>query len=97
MAKFQEILNFWFGTSDRPHYGKPRDVWFSKNSEFDQQVKTRFLSDYELAASGKLNNCQDNIKSLQDFELRVADKTSIFIFRKQVKIIHFVVVFFFEF
>ncbi|XWK88796.1 MAG: DUF924 family protein [Phormidium sp.] len=63
MANFQEILNFWFGTPDRSNYGKPRDVWFSKNSEFDQQVKTRFLSDYELAASGKLNYWQDHPES----------------------------------
>lgn len=60
MANFQEILNFWFGTPEQPNYGKPRDVWFSKNLEFDRQVKTKFLSDYELAASGKLNHWQDN-------------------------------------
>ncbi|MFB2896547.1 DUF924 family protein [Aerosakkonemataceae cyanobacterium BLCC-F50] len=59
MANFQEILNFWFGTPDRSNYGKPRNIWFSRNSEFDQLVKTRFLSDYELAASGNLNHWQD--------------------------------------
>lgn len=63
MANFQEILNFWFGTPTQLNYGKPRDVWFSKNSDFDQQVKTRFLSDYELAASGKLNHWQDVAES----------------------------------
>lgn len=63
MANFQEILNFWFGSPDRSNYGKPRAVWFSKNAEFDRQVKTRFLSDYELAASGKLNHWQDRRES----------------------------------
>lgn len=58
MSKYQEILDFWFGAgSDR---GKERKVWFIKDKEFDQEVKTRFLSVYHAAASGKLDSWKDS-------------------------------------
>ena len=52
MSQANEILNFWFGNSTDADYGKPRKVWFSNEAEFDNEIKTRFLKDYEKAALG---------------------------------------------
>lgn len=56
MSQAQEILDFWFGKPDRADYGKPRDFWFTKKPEFDEQVRTRFLKDYQKAAEGYLED-----------------------------------------
>lgn len=55
MPQVNEILDFWFGREDEPDYGKPRQVWFTKKPEFDQEIQTRFRQDYELAAAGQLD------------------------------------------
>ena len=56
MAQTNEILEFWFGKPDELDYGKPRKFWFIKNPEFDQQVRSRFLKDYQQAAAGELDD-----------------------------------------
>lgn len=44
----QEVLDFWFrGTETRKE-------WFQKDAAFDAEIRARFLSLYELAASGRL-------------------------------------------
>lgn len=55
MSKFDEILDFWFGSPDDACYGKQRSFWFTKKPKFDQKLKSRFLSDYEQAAAGQLD------------------------------------------
>lgn len=55
MSRVDEILNFWFGKPDEASYGKERSFWFTKKPEFDQQIKTRFLTDYDYAVAGQLN------------------------------------------
>ncbi len=56
MAKFNDILTFWFDHPDRPgsEYGQQRQVWFTKDPAFDEQIRQQFLADYEQAASGQL-------------------------------------------
>jgi uncharacterized protein (DUF924 family) len=56
MSQVQEILEFWFGKPDQPEYGKNRKVWFTKNPKFDQEVRSRFLSVYQQAAAGQLDD-----------------------------------------
>jgi uncharacterized protein (DUF924 family) len=56
MSQVQEILEFWFGKPDEPEYGKNRKVWFTKNPKFDQEVRSRFLSVYQQAAAGQLDD-----------------------------------------
>ena len=63
MEKFKEILTFWFGEPDHPEYGKPRTVWFMKNPAFDEEIRNRFLSTYELAATNQLDFWQETPKS----------------------------------
>lgn len=40
------VLKFWFGCE--------RKVWFEKNPAFDDDIRQRFLPDYELGAAGML-------------------------------------------
>lgn len=54
----QDILDFWFGMTDNPEYGKPRKFWFAKSEGFDEEVKSRFLATYEQAARGELDHWQ---------------------------------------
>ncbi|HEY9605171.1 MAG TPA: DUF924 family protein [Allocoleopsis sp.] len=60
MSQFQEVLDFWFGKPDEADYGKSRKVWFIKNPDFDEEVRSRFLSDYQKAAAGELDDWKDS-------------------------------------
>jgi uncharacterized protein (DUF924 family) len=51
----EEILRFWFGDPNDPDHEKQKKVWFIQNPAFDQKIKTRFLSYYQLAAENKLD------------------------------------------
>lgn len=63
--KFQQILTFWFGSQNDPEYGKQRQVWFTKNNDFDEEVRNRFLYVYEQAAGGKLDQwCESPLSCL---------------------------------
>lgn len=59
MSQAKEILDFWFGNPDQPGFGKPRDFWFKKTPEFDEELRTRFLKDYQKAAGGYLDEWID--------------------------------------
>jgi uncharacterized protein (DUF924 family) len=52
MVQYEEILKFWFGSCDEADYGKPRQFWFNPDPQFDREVRNRFQTYYELAASG---------------------------------------------
>ncbi|NJK74674.1 MAG: DUF924 domain-containing protein [Richelia sp. CSU_2_1] len=56
----REILDFWFDKADSPEFGKSQKKWFEKNLDFDSEVRSRFLSQYELAVSGQLDAWQDS-------------------------------------
>ncbi|BAY36620.1 hypothetical protein NIES2111_09470 [Nostoc sp. NIES-2111] len=56
MSPAQDILHFWFGHPDEPNYGKQKSFWFIKNPEVDEELKTRFLKDYQQAAAGDLDD-----------------------------------------
>ena len=60
MSRVAEILAFWFGSPEDANYGKPRKVWFKNNSEFDEQIRSHFFGDYQLAAQGKLENWKES-------------------------------------
>ena len=42
------VLDFWFSP-------RARDLWFVKNPAFDQEIRTRFIADYERVAKGTLD------------------------------------------
>ncbi|NEO97385.1 MAG: DUF924 domain-containing protein [Symploca sp. SIO2E9] len=54
MSRVDEILNFWFGKPEDIDYGKQRQFWFTKNLEFDQQVRLHFLETYQQSVGGEL-------------------------------------------
>jgi uncharacterized protein (DUF924 family) len=60
MAQIEEILRFWFGDSPSNGQGKSRKVWFLKDPNFDQEIRTHFLADYEKAAQGQLEDWQSS-------------------------------------
>ncbi|MBW4636399.1 MAG: DUF924 domain-containing protein [Iphinoe sp. HA4291-MV1] len=67
MSQAKEILDFWFGSPNEPDYGKPKSFWFSKKPEFDEELQIRFLTDYQKAAAGYLDdwmNSPDNCLAL---------------------------------
>ena len=39
MSQADEILEFWFGKPEEAEYGKYRKAWFTKNPEFDDEVR----------------------------------------------------------
>ncbi len=59
MSRSTEILDFWFGKPDDPDYGKYRKMWFTKNLECDQEVRSRFLQTYQQAAAGELDDWKE--------------------------------------
>jgi uncharacterized protein (DUF924 family) len=59
MTRIDEILDFWFAQSKEAEYAQRRKVWFAKNPSFDQAIRTRFQTDYEQAAAGKLMDWQE--------------------------------------
>jgi uncharacterized protein (DUF924 family) len=56
MSQADAILQFWFGKPDEADYGKSRKVWFTKNPEFDDEVRSRFLNVHNQAAAGELDD-----------------------------------------
>ncbi|MEH6546576.1 MAG: DUF924 family protein [Sneathiella sp.] len=52
MDRVQDVLDFWFLPESHPEFGKTRTEWFTKNLEFDMQIKSLFLPDLEAAAAG---------------------------------------------
>ena len=63
MSRVDEILDFWFGQPDQSDYGKQRFFWFNKKPEFDQELRLRFLTDYQQAAAGQLDHWKESPKS----------------------------------
>jgi uncharacterized protein (DUF924 family) len=58
-----DILTFWFGPRDQHEWGQPRQVWFRKDLQFDQEIRDRFLSTYQQAAAGDLDHWQRSAES----------------------------------
>lgn len=56
MPQAKEVLEFWFGTTDDVDYGQQRKIWFTKNPEFDEEVRSRFIPHYNQAATGQLDD-----------------------------------------
>ncbi|NJK68591.1 MAG: DUF924 domain-containing protein [Microcoleus sp. CSU_2_2] len=55
-----KVLDFWFGRSNSPEFGKVHNKWFKKDLAFDEEVRSSFFSQYELAASGQLDSLQES-------------------------------------
>jgi len=51
----EDILNFWFEDLDLTREREKRDLWFKSTPEFDQAIRDNFLTAYEDAAAGQLD------------------------------------------
>ena len=51
--KAQEILDFWFKET-------PSEMHFKVDKNLDQQIKDKFLKDYELASQNEYDDWQDH-------------------------------------
>ncbi|MBW4642985.1 MAG: DUF924 domain-containing protein [Goleter apudmare HA4340-LM2] len=60
MLQAKDILDFWFGSPDTPGYGKPQTFWFNRQPGFDEELRSRFLKDYQKAAEGFLDDWIDS-------------------------------------
>lgn len=59
MSRPDQILAFWFDDPDpQRQYGEFRPVWFKQDPAFDEQIRQRFLTDYEQAATGQFASWQ---------------------------------------
>lgn len=59
----KEILDFWFGREDEEGHGEFRDEWFTKDPEFDREIRDRFEPVHEEAVAGGLEHWKDEAKS----------------------------------
>ena len=50
------LFDFWFGPPGDPDREKHREIWFRSTTEFDDELREKFLVDYEAAAAGKLES-----------------------------------------
>lgn len=55
-----DILNFWFGTTDLIAPIEKREIWFKSTPEFDAALVERFSHAHEQAAAGDLDHLRDN-------------------------------------
>ena len=51
-SQIDEILDYWFGDPNDPEYGKLREFWFRGGPKADDEIRARFLADYEAAVAG---------------------------------------------
>lgn len=51
----QSILDFWFLPQDTAGYGLARSIWFTKDPNFDAQIRTQFGTWVEQALAGALS------------------------------------------
>jgi uncharacterized protein (DUF924 family) len=63
VTRAEDVLDFWFGREGEPGYGEFREAWFRKDPEFDRQVRDRFESLHEEAASGRLDDWREEARS----------------------------------
>jgi uncharacterized protein (DUF924 family) len=63
VERAEEVLDFWFGREGEPGYGEFREAWFKKDPEFDRQIRDRFETLYEEAATGGLDGWKEEARS----------------------------------
>src|SRR5215213_4929382 len=63
MTSPEEVLVFWFGREGEKGYGEFREVWFTKDPDFDREIRTRFEAVYKEAAAGRLESWKEDPRS----------------------------------
>ena len=60
MHRADEVLEYWFGSPNSPEYDQRRDIWFKDGRSIDAEIRERFLSLHEEAATGALDHWRDD-------------------------------------
>jgi len=82
VTKAETVLWFWFDTvrDNQEYYEERCQLWFGHDPQLDQDIRSRFLSDYQQAATGRLTDWQTAPRSGLAFIL-LLDQFSRNIFR----------------
>ncbi len=59
----EEVLAFWFGREGEEGYGEFREAWFSRNPDFDHEIRDRFEDIYGEAVAGGLEAWKEEAES----------------------------------
>ena len=59
----EDVLAFWFGREGEKGYGEFREAWFSRDPDFDREVRDRFEDVYEEAVAGELEAWKGEARS----------------------------------
>lgn len=51
-SRLPAVLDFWFLPSGDPGHGAYREAWFKKDPAFDEEIRSHFSPDLEIAATG---------------------------------------------
>ncbi|WP_029044793.1 DUF924 family protein [Cupriavidus sp. amp6] len=50
------VLDFWFDQPGSAAWDTERRAWFAKSDDFDARIRTHFLSDWQVASEGALDD-----------------------------------------
>ena len=59
----EEVLAFWFGREGEEGYGELREAWFSRDPDFDREIRDRFEEVYEEAVADELETWKEEAQS----------------------------------
>jgi uncharacterized protein (DUF924 family) len=62
MKDVEDVLNFWFGSTDSAQSRRAREEWFKMNPAFDEQIRARFGSLHAQAAAHRLDDWETSIR-----------------------------------
>jgi uncharacterized protein (DUF924 family) len=52
----RDIIDFWFLPLGHPEHGKPREIWWRSNPDFDEEIRRRFGGLIRRAVAGELKH-----------------------------------------
>jgi len=59
MTTPEDVLQFWFGTTDLGAEMEKKEIWFRSTPEFDAEINDKFLQTWQDGADGKLDHWMD--------------------------------------
>ena len=64
MSRSEEVLAFWFGEprDDKAYYDEWHPRWFTPDPQFDQELRERFMDDYQKAAARRLADWREEAR-----------------------------------
>jgi uncharacterized protein (DUF924 family) len=57
----QDVLDFWFDAPGGLEYGQKRGIWFTKDDDFDDLIRSKFLSATGTALAGGFADWEDDL------------------------------------